>query len=50
LIDGEQRLSALLTELGCSTPIEDLRTMKEARFRELGEKIASAGMSKAELF
>ena len=50
LIEHDDDLSALLADLGCTMTLDELRAMKEERFRDLGDKIASAGISTVELF
>lgn len=50
LIEHDDDLSALLADLGCTVTLDELRAMKDERFRDLGDKIASAGISTVELF
>jgi hypothetical protein len=50
LISDEEALQTLLTDLGCSISINDLRSNRDRRFAELTRKLASAGISVSHIF
>ena len=50
LIEDEDMLVALLAELGCSARLDDLRTRRDERFRDLEKRLLTAGISKDDLF
>jgi len=50
LIADNDALAALLADLGCTTPIAELRAKRDERFRELEEKLSTAGISSDNLF
>jgi hypothetical protein len=50
LIEDEGALTALLSHLGCTTSLDELRVKRDERFRELEQKLSTAGISMTELF
>ena len=50
LVHDEERLRALLDELGCATSIAELREKRDTRFRTLSDGLAEGGMGRIELF
>lgn len=50
LIEDDTRLISLLSDLGCTTSLDELRVKRDERFRELEEGLSAAGISKADLF
>lgn len=50
LVDDDNELMSLLSDLGCTTPLDELRNKRDERFRELEEKLSAAGISKSDLF
>ena len=50
LVEDENSLRALLSELGCTTSLKDLRSNRDRRFADLGAKLTSSGIDISSLF
>lgn len=49
-VDTDLDFTALLTELGCQTPLAALRAARDERFREFRKALRKASISEAEIF
>src|SRR5215469_778184 len=50
IIDDDDRMHALLADLGCTGRLAELRSKRDARFTELGDRISAAGFVEGALF
>lgn len=50
LINDDNTLQALLSDLDCNIPLSELRSMRDARFADLSNRLAAGGIDKKELF
>ncbi|MFF1639809.1 hypothetical protein ACFVXA_19675 [Streptomyces sp. NPDC058246] len=49
-VDSDERFLDLLAELGCRTPLEELRTARDERFRRFRAQLREAGIDEGDIF
>ncbi|CCK25847.1 hypothetical protein BN159_1468 [Streptomyces davaonensis JCM 4913] len=49
-IETDQQFGDLLTELGCTLPLDELRTLRDRRFEEFRSQLRAAGIDERDIF